>query len=254
VFVYAWPSKPDPQDCIRQTPTPPAPPVWYSASLTATAGHSLSKQFTVPGEKLYSDRPLALLAVLGDAEKPGKNGGNPSANLDSPWHPWALMYWSQPLLLDHRLATDAPPAKKSSAQPLSLGDATTRLENGKWQPVACVGIPKEAQGFSITRYPECTRVDLKSDSKVYVSYQEFAVNPAGRAYSSGQLVRLAGAPGSVFRWESYVSLDCAHYVDLVGFAGNRMFTIHARQLPDATEDELAVALRVAALATKTTRP
>ena len=119
--------------------------------------------------------------------------------------------------------------------------------------MACVGIPKEVQGFKVARYDEGRRVDLYGDNHVNIIYGECVVNPAGKPYGNGRLVQLDGARDSVFRWESTLDLDSSHYVDLVGFAGDRMFTIHAWQNAGATENEVAVALRVARLAIASAR-
>jgi antitoxin component YwqK of YwqJK toxin-antitoxin module len=115
VSVLACPPKPDPRDNVLQLPVPP-PPVWSSDTMTLAPGQSITKQFTIPGEELYLDRPVALLTEL-SAEKLRTNDARSPANLDTPWYSWSLPYWSQPLLLDYPSAPGAQPAETSPSKP-----------------------------------------------------------------------------------------------------------------------------------------
>ena len=68
-----------------------------------------SKRFTVPRTKLYSDRPLALLAEL-SAEKPTTYNNLPVKS-------WPLPYWSQPICSITGKRPRRRPAAMSLAKP-----------------------------------------------------------------------------------------------------------------------------------------
>ena len=154
----------------------------------------------------FDDRPAA------GTQPDAMSFAKPTLNFDFLWRSRPESYWSQPLpfgdaaialAMADQPAAEAQPAKGPLSKPLSLADATARLAE-KWKPVACVGIPKETQGFSIARYDEGKRVDLMSDSNVYVSYEEFAVNPAGRVQhpgsSCGSMARQIRSSGGNQSW------------------------------------------------------
>lgn len=135
---------------------------------------------------------------------------------------------------------------------LSLDEAETNFSDYKWKPVVCIGIPSTVPGFAVTQHRKGTRTDLKTETNVYVIYEEYLRDPTGRSFcNSGQLAELDKISMSIFRFNSYALLAKQNYIDLIGFAKNRMFKIHAWQNPGATENELLVAQRVAELAIET---
>ncbi len=142
----------------------------------------------------------------------------------------------------------------SKVEQIALDAAADRFTNQNWARAVCVGIPNTISGFTVSRHHDGTRTDLKSESNVYVTYEEYTPDPKGRSFrNTGELAELDSPSGAVFKFQSPVAPDSEHSIDLVGFAGDRMFRIHAWQLPDATENELDVALEVAEIAVDTMR-
>ena len=140
----------------------------------------------------------------------------------------------------------------SRNEQISLDEANIRFADHKWKSSVCVGIPLYAQGYVITQQHQGTRVDLKTTNDVYVTYHEYVRDPAGQSFRNyGRLQERDSTSASIFKFDSYVSLAGQNYVDLVGFAGNRMFRIHARKTSGAAENEGAVARSVAELAVRT---
>jgi hypothetical protein len=79
--------------------------IWSSDAMTLKPSQDTFRRFTFPEAKLYTDRPVALLAELAHAVEAEKTG----TDLDIPFPPmkWTQTYWSQPLLIDHKPATGA---------------------------------------------------------------------------------------------------------------------------------------------------
>jgi hypothetical protein len=135
---------------------------------------------------------------------------------------------------------------------VSLDVATRRLVDQHWTPVICVGIPPTISGFAVERYSDGTRADLKSASNVYVIYREYTVDANGRSFrDTGELAELDRPSDGIFRFRYPIALGSEHHTYLVGFAEDRMFRIHAWQVPGATQTEYEVALEIAKLAVAT---
>lgn len=77
--------------------------IWSSDAMTLKPGQETSRRFTIPAAKLYTDRPVALLAELAHAVEAEKIGTD--LDIPFPTMKWTQTYWSQPLLLDRKPAT-----------------------------------------------------------------------------------------------------------------------------------------------------
>lgn len=135
---------------------------------------------------------------------------------------------------------------------ITLSEAKRLLSQERWEQVVAIGIPDTSTGFTISRHHEGTRVDLITDGNVYLIYNEYALSPQGKSFkNSGRISNLNSITQSVFRYKPYANRAKTNYIDIIGFAGDRMFKIHAWQNPNATESEREIAILVGRLAIET---
>ena len=129
---------------------------------------------------------------------------------------------------------------------LTLVQAQKLFTNTKWEPAVCKGISPAIPGFTITQYLKGLRIDLVSETGIYIIYEEFISSGADNLPEmKGTLSNIPEIKESIFFYYSPIKRASKNYVNIYGFAKKRMFRIHTWGVKNSADKELDIALELA---------
>ena len=129
---------------------------------------------------------------------------------------------------------------------LTLGQAQKLFTNTKWEPAVCIGISPAIPGFTITQYLKGLRIDLVSETGIYIIYEEFVSSGTDNLPEmKGSLSNIPEINESIFFYYSPIKRASKNYVNICGFVEKRMFRIHAWGVKNSADKELDIALELA---------
>ncbi len=129
---------------------------------------------------------------------------------------------------------------------LTLVQAQKLFTNTKWEPAVCKGISPAIPGFTITQYLKGLRIDLVSETGIYIIYEEFVSSGTDDLPEmKGTLSNIPEINESIFFYYSPIKRASKNYINICGFAEKRMFRIHAWGVKNSADKELDIALELA---------